>query len=76
MGTKGTIVARGPQGTIVARDPNQTQNGTFSEDFTPEKWPLKNFKNTKKIRKKILYIFIVESRQDLFSRTNFEYFRF
>ena len=37
MGTKGTIVARGPQGTIVARDPIQTQNGTFSKDFTPEK---------------------------------------
>ena len=37
---------------------------------------LKNKKNAKKIRKKILYIFIVESRQDLFSRTNFEYIRF
>ena len=76
MGAKGTIVARGPQGTIVARDPNQTQNGTFSEDFTPEKWPLKNLKNTKKIRKKNLYIFIVESFQYLFSRASFEYFHF
>ena len=66
----------GTKGTIVARDPNQTQNGTFSEDFTPEKWPSEKLKNTKKIRKKKLYIFIVESRQDLFSRTNFEYFRF
>ena len=37
---------------------------TFFGNFTLKKWPSKIHENAKKIRKKILYIFIVESLQD------------
>ena len=36
----------------------------FFGNFTLKKWPSKIHENAKKIRKKILYIFIVESLQD------------
>ena len=36
----------------------------FFGNFTLKKWPSKIHKNTKKMRKTILYIFIVESLQD------------
>ena len=49
---------------------------TCFRNFTPKKWPSKNQKYAKKIRAKILYIFHIETLQDLFSRANFDYFLF
>ena len=50
--------------------------GPYAAPFGAVQVPFEKSINVKKIRKKILYIFIVESLQDLFSRTSFDYFLF
>ena len=50
--------------------------GNFVQELYPGKMTFKKSKHVKKIRNKILYIFIVESLQDLFSRISFDYFLF
>ena len=66
----------GSPGSHVGPGPPPKETGNFFQGLYPWKMTLKNKKIAKKIRKKILYIFIVESFQYLFSRASFEYFHF
>ena len=65
----------GSQGPLWPGTPSKREWKLFSGTLSLKN-DLKNIKNAKKIRKKILYIFVVESLQDFFSRANFDYFPF
>ena len=60
----------------ISRGRDATETGNFFQELYSDKMTFKNDKSTKQIRETILYTFIVESLQDFFSRTSFDYFRF
>ena len=74
-GSQGTIVARVPKGPLWPGTPSKREMELFPRTL-PLKNDLKKSKNTKNIRNKILYRTPYLKNRDLFSRVNFEYFRF